>query len=471
MPILATLVLSIAHSGAASADDAVLIVSDATDESAAESARGKVQLLTGVEIGPEMTRGLDDLVAETGYSALTSLGVELFTCKGPALDATGFQARLGDAVRLVDELDLGAASEAFNALRADLPCSVAAIPARQLHDLFFFSGLMAAYDQEREDAIDQFARAAALKPDVRWNESYDPTAQQLFLLGKEQALTAEPVVLSVVPPTDSRRVWLDGSEAAEPGAMVVELKAGTHVIHVETASGAIRAVGLDLPPGPSLWADPRAAAEAVRDGALEGPASEAASSLLALGAGAWSVPTLYIASRRGVLRWTPELGIEKPTRPLIPVGDRLGIRLGAGVLVREAPFRKPFTYAAPTLEVDVGIVRVLEATVFARVGLGSFAPDTLSIVPTWGAGLQWAFAGVTLKPYAGAQVGFVAKQATSTAGVTSTAVAVGGLARFGAIISPIPRAPLRIGVGASFGWIDGIQASVTATVGFGIRPR
>lgn len=448
-----------------------LVVPDSADEAEAERARGKVQLVTGVSIPPDRTRGLDDLVAETGYTALTSDGVELFTCKGPALDATGFDARLGAAVRLVDELDLEAASEALRTLEADLPCSVSAVPARQLHDLFFFSGLMAAYDEERDKAIAGFARAAALKPDVQWNESYGPTAQQLFLLGKEQALTAEPVTLTLVPPTDTQRMWIDGRETSDAGPTVAELRAGTHVVHVETGSGAIRAVGLDLPGGPALYADPRAAGEAVEQGAMDGPAAQAAEALLALAGNAWGTTTLYTWTSRGVLRWTAEVGLERPQRPLTPVGDRIGVRLGAGVLVREAPFRKPFTYAAPALEVDVGLIRGLEATIFARVGLASFSEGTLSILPTWGAGLQWAFAGVTLKPFAGAQAVFVAKQATDLTGLTREVVVAGGVARFGAILSPIPRNPLRVGLGVSFGWVDGIHASVTATVGFGARPK
>jgi len=452
------------------ADGPILVVPDVADENAAEAARGKVQLLTGLAIAPEQTRGIDDLVAETGYSALTSEGVSIFSCKGPALDATSFDVRLGEAVRLVDELDLDAAGPALEALGSDLPCSIAAIPARQLHDLFFFSGLMSAYDGNRDQAIDQFARAAALKPDVSWNESYDPSAQQLFLLGKERALTAEPVMLTIVPPTDAKRVWLDGRDTKDPQPMVAELRTGTHVIHVETASGAIRAVGLDLPPGPSLWSDPRAAGAAVQAGALDGPEAEAASLLLAMGAEAWGVTTLYTATERGVLRWTMD-GLERPVRPLTPVGDRLGVRLGGGVIVREAPFRKPFAYAAPALEIDVGIVRGLEGTVFAQVGMAQFSEGTLSILPVWGGGLQWAFAGVTLKPYVGAQVAFTAKESTDIAGLTTTAVAVGGLARIGAILTPIRREPLRVGFGVAFGWLDGVHASVTATVGLGLRPR
>lgn len=448
-----------------------LIVPDSSDQAESERARGKVQLVTGVEIPPERTRGLDDLVAETGYTALTSEGVELFTCKGPALDAAGFDARLGAAVRLVDELDLEAASEALRALEADLPCSVSAVPARQLHDLFFFSGLMAAYDEERDQAIARFARAAALKPDVTWNESYGPTAQQLFLLGKEQALTAEPVTLTVVPPTDAQRMWIDGRQTDDAGPTVADLRAGTHVVHVETGSGAIRAVGLDLPGGPALYADPRAAAQAVESGVMEGPAAEAAAGLLALAGAAWETPTLFTWTRRGALRWTAAGGLERPQRPLTPVGDRLGVRLGAGVLVREAPFRKPFAYAAPALEIDVGLIRGLEATVFARVGLASFSEGTLSVVPVWGAGLQWAFAGVMLKPFAGAQAVFVAKRATDVAGLSREVVVAGGVARFGAILSPIPRNPLRLALGVSFGWVDGIHASATVSVGFGVRPK
>lgn len=463
------LVVAVIVPGVAMAAEPVLLVEDSADAAAADAARNKIQLLTGIEIPAERTRGLDDLVAVTGYAALTGGGASVFTCKGPAVDATGFDARLSEVVRLVDELDLDAASEAVQSLQRDLPCSVSAIPARQLHDVFFFAGLMAAYRGERDKAVDQFARAAALKPDVTWNESYDPSAQQLFLLGKEQAITAQMVQLTVLPPTDARRVWLDGRPTTE-AAMSAEVRPGTHVVHVETTGGSLRAVGLDLEPtATALWADPRAAAQAVMDGATEGPAGEAAATLLALGLTEWEADTFYVASRRGVLRYSADIGFEKPRRPLGPTGDVVTVGVGAAVLVREAPYRKPFVYAAPGLDVSIGVLRGLEVSLFGRVGIASFTDDSISILPTWGAGLQWAFSGVAVRPYAGAQAAFAVRNQTAADGTRTANVAAGGLARLGVRLAP-PGTALRLGFGVSFGWVDGVQASAGFTVGFGARP-
>lgn len=462
------LVLLLVVPGLARATEPVLLVEDSADTAMSESARSKVELLAGVTIAPERTRGLDDLVAETGYSALTSGGATVFTCRGPALDATGFDARLSEVVRLVDELDLDAANEAVISLQADLPCSVAPIASRQLHDVFFFAGLMAAYRGERDQAVDQFARAAALKSDVGWNESYDPSAQQLFLLGKEQAITAEMVQLTVLPPTDAKRMWLDG-RVISGMEMQAEVRPGTHVVHVETTGGSLRAVGLKIQPGPAaLWADPRAAAQAVMDGAMEGPKGMAAEALLALGLTAWEADTFYVLSRRGVLRYAPDVGFEKPRRPLGPTGDVVTLGVGAAVLVREAPYRKPFVYAAPGLDLSIGVLRGLEVSLFGRVGLASFSDGSLSILPAWGAGLQWAFAGVAVRPFAGAQAAFVATHRTVEGEVT-TAVSAGGLARFGVRLAP-PSSALRVGIGVSFGWVDGIHASAGVSFGFGARP-
>ncbi len=453
----------------AQAAEPVLLVQDTADTASVEAARGRVQLLTGVAIPSERTRGLDDLVAATGYAALTSGGASVFTCKGPALDSSGFDARLGDVVRLVDELDLDAASEAVSSLQADLPCSVSAIPARQLHDVFFFSGLMAAYRGEREQAIDQFSRAAALKSDVTWNESYDPSAQQLFLLGKERAITADMVQLSVLPPTDAKRVWLDGRPTSE-AAMEAQVRPGTHLLHVETETGSRRAVGVVLEPTASaVWSDPRAAAQAVMDGAMEGPAAQAAEALMALGLAEWSAESFYIASRRGVLRYTADAGFVKPRRPLGPVGDVITVGVGAAVLVRDAPYRKPFVYAAPGLDVAIGVLRGLEISLYGRAGLASFSESTLSVLPTWGLGLQWAFAGVQVRPYAGAQLAFTAQHETAATGLRVLRVTTGGLARLGVRLAP-PSSALRLGLGVSFGWVGGIHASAGLTVGFGLRP-
>lgn len=455
--------------GAAIAADPVLLVEDTTDAPSVEAARSRVQLLTGVVIPPERTRGVDDLVAATGYAALTAGGASVFTCKGPALDAGGFDARLSEVVRLVDELDLDRASAAVASLQADLPCSVAAIPARQLHDVFFFTGLMAAYRGERDEAIDQFSRAAALKPDVTWNESYDPSAQQLFLLGKERAITAEMVLFSALPPTDARRVWLDGRATSE-AAMEAQVRPGTHLVHVETTTGSLRAIGVRLEPGVSaLWSDPRAAAQAVMDGASEGPAARAAEALLALGLAEWSADTFYVSSRRGVLRYSADVGFEKPRRPLAPVGDRVTFGLGAAVLVRDAPYRKPFVYAAPGLDVSVAVLRGLEVSLFGRAGLASFSESTLSVLPAWGLGLQWAFAGVAVRPYVGAQAAFTAQHETAASGLRVVRVTAGGLARLGVRLAPGSSA-FRLGIGVSFGWVGGIHASAGVTVGFGLRP-
>ena len=448
----------------------VLIVEDSADAAATESARNKVQLLTGVIISPDRTRGLDDLVAETGYAALTAGGASVFTCKGPALDASGFDARLAEVVRLVDELDLDAATVAVDSLQADLPCSVAAIPARQLHDVFFLAGLMAAYRGERDQAVDQFARAAGLKPDVTWNESYDPSAQQLFLLGKEQAISATLVQVAVLPPTDAKRVWLDGRPTSE-AAMAAEVRPGTHLLHVETTTGALRAVGLILEPAPTaLWADPRAAGQAVMEGAIEGPAGQAAEVLLAQGLAAWEADTFYVASRRGILRYAVDTGFEKPRRPLGPAGDVVTVGVGGALLVRDAPYRKPFVYAAPGIDVSIGVLRGLEVSLFGRVGLASFSEGSLSILPAWGAGLQWAFTGVSVRPYVGAQAALIARHQTAADGAVGTTVAAGALARLGVRLAP-PTTALRFGLGVSFGWVDGIHASVGVTVGFGLRPK
>ncbi len=455
--------------GAALGADPVLLVEDSADAASVEAARSKVQLLTGVVLQAERTRGLDDLVAATGYAALTSGGASVFTCKGPALDAGGFDARLRDVVRLVDELDLDRASEAVASLQADLPCSVAPIPARQLHDVFFFTGLMAAYRGEREQAIDQFARAAALKPDVTWNQSYDPSAQQLFLLGKEQAITAALVRFTALPPTDARRVWLDGRPASE-AAMEAEVRPGTHLVHIETTSGSLRALGVNLEPAvDALWADPRAAAQAVMDGVMEGPTARAAEALLALGLARWEADTFYVASRRGVLRYSADAGFERPRRPLSPVGDIVTIGFGGALLVRDAPYRKPFVYAAPGVDVSIGVVRGLEVSLFGRAGIASFSPSTVSVLPAWGLGLQWAFAGVSVRPYVGAQAAFTAQHGTAPNGVRTVGVTAGGLARLGVRLSP-PSTALRFGLGVSFGWVGGIHASAGVTVGFGLRP-
>jgi hypothetical protein len=452
--------------GPARAGEPALVVADVTDAEAVERSTDRVQLLTGVVIPKERAFGLDDLVASVGYSSLTEGAVEVFACRGPAVDGDTFAARLGDAVQRVDELDLPGAMAGLAALAADLPCSVAPIPARQLHDLFFFDGLMAAYGKDRDRAVKQFARAAALKADVPWNESYDPAAQQIFLLGKEQALTAPMLTLTVVPPVDARRIWLDGKQLEGGGSFEAELRPGTHVVHIETAAGALRAVGLDLAGGDALWSDPRAAAAAAEGGVLEGPPVRAANVLLARAGDAWQTDVVYVGSSRGVFVWRRGVGLMRAERPKTPIGDGFSLRVGANALVRAPRYGgRPLAYAAPQVSIEAGLLRGLELAVDFGVGIARFAEGTTSVLPHGAAGFQWAWPGISARPYAGVQA------AMAVTGPLPEDLRGGGLLRLGVRFVPARDGALRLQLGAAFGWVGGVQAQLGLSVGFGARPK
>jgi hypothetical protein len=420
-----------------------------------------VQTLAGATVAEGRVYGVDDLLGSVGYSALLG-GAAAFTCRGPALDQQGFDARLFQAMGFVEELELGKAGPALRALRDDLPCSVAVVAPRQLHDIFFFGGLAAAYEGDKDGAVDQFARAVAIKGDVPLPTDFPPDVQQLYLLGKDRSLSAQAALLSVLPPAGSRQVWIDGTMQSGAGALELTLRPGTHFVHVETAQGTQRAIGLDLGEGACLWADPRAAGVAVEEGQGAGPAGRAADALLAQAAAEWQADAIYVASARGVFAWHEGGGgLARAARPLQPPGARLGMRIGGGVLVREAPYRPaPFTYAAPSLDLELALIRGLEIGLDATVGIASFVDGRTSVLPSLSLGPQWAWPGARLRPVFGVH------GAMTVDGPGS--VRWGGLARLGVRFRPTERARLRLAVGAAFGWVGAVQAGISVTVGAGL---
>ncbi len=436
-----------------------LVVPLPDDEDDARRFRDRVQLVTGTAVAADRTYGPDDLQAATGYKPLRSGAIEAFTCKGPAVDQGGFDARLGRAMTLVDELDLEEAESSLMALKGDLPCSVSVIGARQLHDIFFFAGLMAAYNGQKEHAVERFARAVSIKSDVPLDTDFPPEAQQLYLLGRERSSNQQAVSLTFVPPVDARRIWVDGRALPDPEPVVLELRPGTHLIHVETTEGAQRAFGFDLGEGSSLFADHRAAAAAALDGVIEGALGHAANALLSQAAERWGAETLYVGSERGVFVWGGSL--ERARVPLKPTGDRLGLRGGGGILFREADhLPDPFAYGAPTIALEVALIRGLELGADVQVGITSVISDTVSVLPAVTAGLQWAWSGTKLRPWAGLRAAVIV---AGEEDVRAGGVVVGGIR-----LQPRRDSALRIGLGVSFGWTGGIQAGATVTIGAGL---
>jgi len=447
-------------SSAALASPALLLVGAAGDPDAAASARDRVQLQTGVAVEPERIFELEDAFVVTGYSLLVAGAAQASTCKGPALDQAGFRGRIGRAMELVDELELAMAATDLASLRDDLPCSVALIGDTELHSIFFSTGLMAAFDGRKEEAIDMFARAVAIKSDVPLDTDYPPNVQQLYLQGKDRSSSHEPVELSLLPPTDTRAMWLDGRQLPTTGPTSAWVQPGTHLVHVETTQETQRAALLDVAPGAAaLWADPRAAGVALADGTTDGPAGAAANALLSAVAAAWQASTIYVDSPSGILLYG-EAPLARAALPLAPTGDRVGLRLGGGFVIRAAPFRPaPFAYGAPSLEVDFALVRGLEIGLVATVALASFTEGTTSLLPVVSVGPQWAFAGSRVRPFVGAHFALAVDG--------PNAVRVGALGRLGVRVKPIRDASLRLAAAANFGWVGAIQAGLTISVGFG----
>lgn len=435
-----------------------MLLSDAAAD--AEQSRDKVRLQAGAAVPAERTFTLDDIFEVSGYSLLVAGSAEASTCRGPALDAAGFAERLGEAMALVDELELARATRELDALRRDLPCSVSLIPSEALYGIFFSAGLVAAYDDQRDEAVDLFARAVAIRADVPLDTNYPPLVQQLYLLGKDRTTSAGDSELSLLPPVDATKVWVDGTELADPGPSSVTLKPGTHLVHVETSQGTQRAALLDVVAEVGLWADPRAAGVAVGQGVTEGPAGAAANALLAVAAEAWQAETIYVVGAAGIYVYGAE-PFARAAVPLTPSGDRVGVRLGAGVSLRAAPYRPaPFAFATPTFELDVALVRGLELGATVQVGVASFAEGTTSVLPLVTAGAQWAFPGVRFRPFVGVH-GAIAVDGPG-------AVRGGGVGRLGLRVQLARGFPLRVSGAVTFGWVGALQAGVAVTVGVGL---
>jgi hypothetical protein len=435
-----------------------LLLGDAGDAAASEQARDRVQLLTGTAVAADRTYGPDEVFATVKYQPLVTGDLESYGCTGPALDQPGFDARLAQAMTQVDELDLELAEGSLMSLEADLACSVAVVGTRQLHDIFFFAGLMAAYNGDKDAATTRFQNATSVKNDVPLPTDFPPEVQQLYLLGREASMNATPSTLTVLPPVDARKAWLDG-RSIDPTGEAVPVRPGAHLLHIETEAGVLRAVGLRVA-GDGIWADQRAATSAILAGAAEGPAGAAADAMLTHAAAAWGAATVFVVDQRTVFVWGDDPGLERARVPLKPTGDRVGFRVGIGVLAREADHRPaPFVYAAPGLEFEIATLKGLEIAGGFAIGLTEVVPDTVSLLPSGELGVQWAWAGTRIRPFVGARAALVA--------ASSTDIRAGALAQLGLRLHPIRQGGLRVGVSLGFGWVGNIQAQARITVGFG----
>lgn len=428
-------------------------------------ARDRVQGTTGALVPGDRVFGPDDLVAAMRYRPVTEGALEVFTCKGPTLDQQAFESRLAEVVSRVDQLDLDGAMSGVVALQKDLPCSVSPIAARGLHDVFFFAGLLEAYHGQRDVAIADFARAAALKPDVPWNTAYAPEAHELYLLGKDRAGQPD-ATLHLVPAADSRRLWIDGVAQADAKARSVTLRPGVHLIHVETDQGNQRAIGLELGAGTALYADVSGAVAAVQDGETDGPRGAAARVLIQVAAGAWNADVVYVAHRAGVTFLRSGGAMETARRPITATGDRLGLRVGGGVLLRGAPSGSAaFVYASPVVEAEIATILGLELVGSFIAGFTSAAPGTWSLLPAGTVGAQWAWNGAAARPYVGVEAGFATLSSPGT-----NRVGVGPMLRGGVRFTPSRDRSLRLALGGHVGWVGTVTGAVTLTVGFGARP-
>ena len=439
-----------------------LVVEDAADAVGVERARDRVQLLAGVDVPEDRVFGRDELLTTLLRQPLVDGDVQAGGCAGLALARTEFDARVAEAAARLQRLDLEGAEASWQELEGDLPCATFVLAPEPLADLLLLGGAIATRREDPDTALSRFGAAASIEPG-RPPADLPPEAQSLQRRAQGTAATAPTSLVALLPSEAAHAAWLDG-RSLDPRGEEIPVPSGAHLLQVEVAAGALRGVSLQVD-GDGLWADPGAAVAAVLAGGGRGVGATAAHALLARAGARWGAETIYVAFDRSLFVWGDEPGDapgdEVPRVPLLPTGDRLGLRLGGGLLVREEePGTGPQLFGAPGLELDVALVRGLEVGASVAVGFSAGVDGSTAALPAADLGLQWAWAGARVRPWIGLR---------GALAVVATGEPRGGASAWlGVRLHPSDRAPLRVGVALGFGWVGAVQAQARITLGFGV---
>ncbi|MDP7114039.1 MAG: hypothetical protein QGH45_18860 [Myxococcota bacterium] len=148
-------------------------------------------------------------------------------------------ARIAEAEDALDLLEYSRAINALGPLSEALACITHPVEAGQLSRAAMLLGYARFLAGEREGAETAFSMAAVFDPDVNWDVTYPPDAQQVFNSAVLSALRAQDALIwpAFGSAEEAKDILVDGSPVSDDGS----LRPGLHQITVKTrAEGQLR---------------------------------------------------------------------------------------------------------------------------------------------------------------------------------------------------------------------------------------
>ena len=144
-------------------------------------------------------------------------------------------ARIAEAEDALDLLEYSRAINALGPLSEALACITHPVDAIQLSRAAMLLGYASFQAGDRDGANAAFAMAAVFDPDVDWDETYPPEAQQVFNSAVLDALRARDAQVwpAFGAAEEAKDILVDGGTVPEDGA----LRPGLHQVAVKTRTG------------------------------------------------------------------------------------------------------------------------------------------------------------------------------------------------------------------------------------------
>ncbi len=143
-------------------------------------------------------------------------------------------ARIAEAEDALDLVEYSRAINALGPLTDALACITHPVDAGQLSRAAMLLGYARFQSGDRDGADAAFAMAAVFDPDVKWDETYPPDAQQVFNSAVLDALRAKDALVwpAFGAAEEAVDILVDGGTVPEDGT----LRPGLHQIAVKTRS-------------------------------------------------------------------------------------------------------------------------------------------------------------------------------------------------------------------------------------------
>jgi len=257
---------------------------------AAPARAGEVVIVHGGAGGVELESALRDALSAFGVEVAGDDVVDVGLIKPPypdemvaygvtsqgrcASQARSWDEMRGEIVRgkeVLDSLEYAEAELVLGRVWEALSCADAFVDPGTLIELTMALGLAAHFRGQFNPARQWFSYALTVHPDLAWNDTYPPDAQQVFNHALAELLRAGEATLEVFPGEGVTEVKVDG-RTVDPLSPRLSLMQGTHQVQWRGADGAVAGVTVFVLGGDQAVL---LSADGLREAILDGPASPA----------------------------------------------------------------------------------------------------------------------------------------------------------------------------------------------------